>query len=81
MEKGKLYKVDARNFTYAVYDGDGGFIGIRQKFGDAYLFTELDYEIDEKYGTVTIEEDTGIKFDGEVTEDNDDLFEFLYDML
>lgn len=35
-----VYRLRARNLAYGVYDGDGGFIGIREKFGDHYLDTE-----------------------------------------
>lgn len=38
--KGGIYEVRSRNLSLAVYDGKGGFIGIREKFGDRYLFTE-----------------------------------------
>jgi len=37
-----LYKIDSRNLSYGVFTGssDGGFIGIRQKFGNEFLFME-----------------------------------------
>lgn len=35
-----VYRLRSRNLAYGVYDGDGGFIGIREKFGDHYLDTE-----------------------------------------
>lgn len=40
LRKGGVYRVRARNFRIAVYDGDGGFIGVREKAGSRYLFTE-----------------------------------------
>jgi hypothetical protein len=46
--KGRLYRFHARNFSYGVYDGNGGFIGIREKFYDHYLFTE--YHADPPWG-------------------------------
>ena len=39
-EKGRLYIVWARNFNVAIYDGNGGFIGVRQKFKSRFLFVE-----------------------------------------
>lgn len=38
--KGCAYEIKSRNLIVGVYDGDEGFIGIREKFGDEYLFTE-----------------------------------------
>lgn len=38
--KGGVYEVRSRNLVVAAYDGEEGFIGIREKFGDEYLFTE-----------------------------------------
>jgi hypothetical protein len=40
LEKGSVYELKSRNLIAGVYDGDRGFIGIREKFGDEYLFTE-----------------------------------------
>lgn len=40
LAKGGVYKLQSRNLTVGVYDGNEGFIGIREKFGDEYLFTE-----------------------------------------
>lgn len=56
-----VYRVDSRNLLAAVYTGvNGGFIGIRTKFGDRYLFTEYHYDNGPPYGTVTPLEDLGI---------------------
>jgi hypothetical protein len=35
-----VYRLRSRNLAFGVYDGDRGFIGIREKFGDRYLATE-----------------------------------------
>ena len=37
---GHLYRIHSRNLRQGVYDGDGGFIGVREKFGFRYLATE-----------------------------------------
>lgn len=37
---GGIYAVHSRNLRYAVYDGNDGFTGIREKLGSRYLFTE-----------------------------------------
>lgn len=47
-----LYKIYSRNLTLGVYDGNGGFVGIREKFGDEYLFTEYHWDTGEPFGTV-----------------------------
>ena len=49
---GGLYRVSARNFDLGVYDeATHGFIGIRHKFGELYLFTEFHWDTGEPYGT------------------------------
>ncbi len=50
--KGFLYRIRSRNLDYGVYDGNGGFIGIRQKFGFRYLFTEDHWDTGPPFGTV-----------------------------
>lgn len=58
--KGRLYKILCRNLKTGIYDGNGGFIGIREKLGSCYLFTE--YHFDHGHiGTVRGMEDTGIQ--------------------
>jgi hypothetical protein len=39
-KKGVVYEIRCRNLLYGVFDGNRGFIGIREKFGYRYLFTE-----------------------------------------
>lgn len=51
-QKGGLYKISSRNLSFGVFDGNGGFIGIREKFGDEYLFTEYHWDTGAPYGTV-----------------------------
>lgn len=62
--KGRLYRVDARNFKLAVYDGDGGFIGVRHKFGGRFLDTERHWDEGPPHGTVRDVQDTGIDYPG-----------------
>lgn len=38
--RGDVYRLRSRNLAYGVYDGTGGFIGIREKFGLRYLDRE-----------------------------------------
>jgi hypothetical protein len=57
--KGRVYRIHCRNLSYGVYDGNSGFIGIRLKFYDRFLFTEYHYDA-EAYGTVRESKDTGI---------------------
>jgi len=62
LKTGHIYKLNSRNLSYGVYDGDDGFIGIRTKFKNRYLFTEYHWDTEDHkpYGTVRTMEDTGI---------------------
>ena len=64
--KGRLYEVWCRNLALGIYDGNGGFIGIRTKFGDRYLFTEYHYDYDSHCGTVRDIRDTGVDLPEEI---------------
>lgn len=59
LKKGHLYQIRSRNLPYGVYDGRGGFIGIREKFASLFLFTEYDWDNGPPFGTVTVQEDLG----------------------
>lgn len=50
--KGFVYRINSRNLGIGVFDGNKGFIGIREKFGDRYLFTEDHWDVGAPYGTV-----------------------------
>jgi hypothetical protein len=50
--KGRIYRLRCRNLRVGVYDGNEGFIGIRTKFGDRFLFTEYHWEQGAPFGTV-----------------------------
>ena len=51
-KKGFVYLVYARNFFIGLFDGKDGFVGIREKFGDKFLFTEYHWNNKENDGTV-----------------------------
>lgn len=69
MITGGTYKVDARNFGFAVWDGKQ-FHGKRFKCGDVFIDQELHYESDEKYGTVIpLEYIEQINFNIELTQE------------
>lgn len=51
-----IYRIHSRNLTLGVYDGKGGFIGIREKFGALFLFREYAWETGPPYGTVQIKD-------------------------
>lgn len=53
--KGAVYEVQSRNLIVAAYDGDEGFVGIREKFDDESLFKEY---LARKCGGVKIPLDT-----------------------
>ena len=40
LERGGIYRVKSRNLRVAAFNGDEGFIGVRLKFSERYLFTE-----------------------------------------
>jgi hypothetical protein len=56
----RLYRLKCRNLTLGVYDGNQGFIGIREKFSSKFLFTEYHWDQGPPYGTVYGVVDTGI---------------------
>jgi len=50
---GFLYKIHSRNLSYGVFNiKDSGFIGIRTKFGNVFLFTEYHWDTGAPDGTV-----------------------------
>jgi hypothetical protein len=68
-KRGYLYEIFSRNLRLAVYDGEGGFIGIREKFGALFLSTERHWDEGEPFGTVKPLREIGIvPTDIEVTE-------------
>lgn len=55
-----LYIISARNFRLGVFCRDKqGFIGIREKFGNRYLFTEYHWDTGEPHGTVCPRKEVG----------------------
>jgi hypothetical protein len=58
--EGRVYYTRCRNLSYAVWNGHSGFIGIREKFGDNFLFTEYHWDFCEHHGTVGYAKDLGI---------------------
>lgn len=41
LRRGAIYLLHSRNLRLGVYDGERGFIGVREKFESRYLFTEV----------------------------------------
>jgi len=58
--KGRVYKLSCRNLHYGVFDGEEGFIGIRTKWGEQFLFTEFHWDQGAPHGTVRHAIDLGI---------------------
>lgn len=57
--RGNAYLIQSRNLILGVYDGRNGFVGIREKFGSEFLFTEYYNDGTNQLGTVTPFEDLG----------------------
>src|SRR5579859_7846431 len=55
-----VYKIHSRNLILGVFDGQSGFIGIREKFGYEYLFTEYHWDSSPSFGTVRPYEKLGM---------------------
>jgi hypothetical protein len=48
-----IYMLHSRNLSIGVFNPENnGFIGIREKFGDKFLFTEFHYDTGAPFGTV-----------------------------
>jgi hypothetical protein len=77
---GYVYRVYARNFSYAIYTGNG-FIGVREKFGREFLFTEYHVDTDPNFGTVRpVGAILGAKapfIEEELTMDNERLLSYM----
>lgn len=50
LEVGECYELDSRNLRKGVWDGEK-FHGIRLKFGDLFMDSEIHYDLDDRYGT------------------------------
>jgi hypothetical protein len=51
---GYLYSIKARNLDAGIFDkNSSGFLGIRSKFGDEFLFEEYHVDMGPPCGTVT----------------------------
>lgn len=52
LEPGRIYWLNSRNLVVGAWNPDTkGFIGVRYKFGHAYLFTEYHYDASATMGT------------------------------
>jgi hypothetical protein len=52
-QRGGIYRIKSRNLPIGVFNGVDGFIGIREKFWDYFLFTEYHHDTGPPFGTVT----------------------------
>ena len=64
---GRVYQIQSRHLTFGVYDGEEGFIGIREKFGHRYLFTEYHWDQGPPHGTVSGQKDLGIDLPADIS--------------
>jgi len=88
---GGLYKIHARNFYLGVFNFlNSGFIGVREKFGNKFLFTEFHWDTGPPFGTVKpiklieecpVEDIFDLRLDESVDppchRENHELFEYL----
>lgn len=62
LEPRLLYRIRSRNLVVGIWvPSEHGFIGVRNKFGDDYLFTEYHHDADPRYGTVSAMESMGLR--------------------
>lgn len=55
-----LYRLKSRNLLFGVFnESTNGFVGIREKFGDRYLFQEYHWDTGPPFGTVHPVEELG----------------------
>jgi hypothetical protein len=59
LQKGKVYRLQSRNLSCGVWDGEKGFIGIRRKFGSCFLEREIHWDLDENHGTAKAMDELG----------------------
>lgn len=53
-----VYSLNSRNLNFGVWNPEtSGFKGVREKFGDLYLFEEYHWDTGEPYGTAAPLED------------------------
>jgi hypothetical protein len=50
LEVGAAYELEARNIHIGIWDGKE-FHGIRYKFGDRFMDSEIHYDLDDHHGT------------------------------
>jgi hypothetical protein len=77
---GRLYRIRSRNLPYGVYDGFGGFVGIREKFGSLFLDTEYDQDTAvavEELGAAPSAVTVTLKGNIHANEANQELYDFL----
>lgn len=61
LENRRAYKLKSRNLMVGFWDAERqGFIGVREKFRDRFLFTEFHWDYDERLGTAIALEATDL---------------------
>lgn len=67
-----IYRLQSRNLALGVFNRETrGFIGIREKFGDRFLFTEYHWDTGAPFGTANPYEDMGELPEGIELREND----------
>lgn len=57
---GTLYRLSSRNLSHGVFNEQTkGFVGIREKFGSTFLFTEYHWDTGPPHGTASPLKDLG----------------------
>lgn len=76
---GHIYKGTGRNFDIGWYNSENKcFTGVREKWGDNFLFEEVHYEVGAPHGTFKPEEEIYGYFDGAVRPGEPEHYHYLF---
>jgi len=67
----RIYRIRSRNLVIGAWDAKSkGFIGLREKFGDVYLFTEYEHDLmGPPHGTARAVDDLGVDVPDDIVMD------------
>ena len=59
LQRARVYRLQSRNLTCGVWNGEDGFIGIRTKFGLRFLEMDIHWGLSKTFGTAQALEELG----------------------